>query len=219
VLNLDGLPAGGLQNHRGGLDWQSWRCDIGRPVASVDVLVVAESGERRSTCDRTLSAALREWERDRARAAAPAQAAYASAAAALQAKHDGLREAIRRKRHDGHDTAEDEAALNALVQDAPPPKPVPRLLHADATPEALRGFPERAGTLPRGSGFMVRSLIAWPESTQARATTGRCRHRCRRSSASGCASVSCWRCRWPRTSTPACSRRSLRCRHRRAPPG
>jgi putative DNA primase/helicase len=33
-------------------------------------------------------------------------------------------------------------------------------------PEALRGFLERAGTLPRGSGFIARFLIAWPATTQ-----------------------------------------------------
>jgi putative DNA primase/helicase len=33
-------------------------------------------------------------------------------------------------------------------------------------PEALRGFLGRAGTLPRGTGFIARFLIAWPRSTQ-----------------------------------------------------
>jgi len=33
-------------------------------------------------------------------------------------------------------------------------------------PDALRGFLERAGTLPRGTGFIARFLIAWPRSTQ-----------------------------------------------------
>lgn len=209
---------------------------------SLYVLAVAESGERKTTCDRILSAALREWERDRTSAAAPEQAAHASATAVLQAKRDGLLEAIRRKRRDGHDTAEDEAAMHELAHDTPQAAPVPRLLYADATPEALshalasgwpsgavmsaeagavfgahgmgyetimrnlallnmlwdggeiavdrrskpsfrlcdrrltfglmvqpealRGFLERAGTLPRGSGFIARFLIAWPESTQ-----------------------------------------------------
>jgi putative DNA primase/helicase len=209
---------------------------------SLYVLAVAESGERKTTCDRILGAALREWERDRTRAAVPEQAAHASATAVLQAKRDGLLEAIRRKRRDGHDTAEDEAALNDLAQTTPQAVPVPRLLYADATPEALshalasgwpsgavmsaeagavfgahgmgyetimrnlallnvlwdggeiaidrrskpsfrlrdrrltfglmvqpealRGFLERAGTLPRGSGFIARFLIAWPASTQ-----------------------------------------------------
>ena len=32
--------------------------------------------------------------------------------------------------------------------------------------EALCGFLERAGTLPRGTGFIARFLIAWPGSTQ-----------------------------------------------------
>ncbi len=209
---------------------------------SLYVLAVAESGERKTTCDRILGAPLREWERDQARAAAPEQAAHELAAAALQAKRDGLLEAIRRNRRDGRDTAEDEAALNGLAQGAPPAEPVPRLLYADATPEALshalasgwpsgavmsaeggavfgshgmgyetilrnlallntlwdggeiavdrrskpsfrlrdrrltfgvmvqpealRGFLERAGMLPRGSGSVARFLIAWPESTQ-----------------------------------------------------
>lgn len=209
---------------------------------SLYVLAVAESGERKTTCDRILGTALREWERDRSRAAAPEQAAHASATAVLQAKRDGLLEAIRRKRRDGQDTAEDEAALNELAQDTSQAAPVPRLLYADATPEALshalasgwpsgavmsaeagavfgahgmgyetilrnlallntlwdggeiavdrrskpsfrlrdrrltfglmvqpealRGFLERAGTLPRGSGFIARFLIAWPASTQ-----------------------------------------------------
>ena len=33
-------------------------------------------------------------------------------------------------------------------------------------PEALRGFLDRAGTLPRGTGFIARFLVAWPASTQ-----------------------------------------------------
>jgi putative DNA primase/helicase len=33
-------------------------------------------------------------------------------------------------------------------------------------PETMRSFIERSGTLPRGSGFIARFLIAWPTSTQ-----------------------------------------------------
>ena len=209
---------------------------------SLYVLAVAESGERKTTCDRILGAALREWERDRTSAAAPEQAAHASATAVLQAKREGLLEAIRRKRRDGQETTEDETALTELANNSPQAAPVPRLLYADATPEALshalatgwpsgavmsaeagavfgahgmgyetimrnlallnvlwdggeiaidrrskpsfrlrdrrltfglmvqpealRGFLDRAGTLPRGSGFIARLLIAWPATTQ-----------------------------------------------------
>jgi hypothetical protein len=30
VLHLDGLPAGGFENHRDGRDWEAWRFDLGR---------------------------------------------------------------------------------------------------------------------------------------------------------------------------------------------
>lgn len=30
VLHLDGVPAGGFENHRDGLGWETWRADIGR---------------------------------------------------------------------------------------------------------------------------------------------------------------------------------------------
>ncbi len=209
---------------------------------SLYLLAVAESGERKTTCDRILGAALRDWERDRARDAAPEQAAHTSATAVFEAKRTGLLDAIRRKRRDAQDTAEDEAAVEELARHTPQEVPVPRLLYADATPEALshalasgwpsgavlsaeagavfgahgmgyetimrnlallnvlwdggeiavdrrskpsfrlrdrrltfglmvqpealRGFFDRAGTLPRGSGFIARFLIAWPASTQ-----------------------------------------------------
>lgn len=209
---------------------------------SLYLLAVAESGERKSTCDRLLGAALREWERDRARALAPEQAAHSSAAAIFEAKRNGLLEAVRRMRRDGQDTAQEEAALEELAAQAPQAAFVPRLLYADATPEALshalasgwpsgavmsaeagavlgahgmgqetllrnlallnvlwdggdiavdrrskpsfclrdrrltcglmvqpealRSFLDRGGPLPRGTGFMARFLVAWPESTQ-----------------------------------------------------
>jgi hypothetical protein len=38
---------------------------------SLYILAVAESGERKSTCDRIFSASLRAWERDQAAACAP----------------------------------------------------------------------------------------------------------------------------------------------------
>ena len=34
VLHLDGVPAGGFENHRDGLGWQNWRADIGRGISA-----------------------------------------------------------------------------------------------------------------------------------------------------------------------------------------
>jgi putative DNA primase/helicase len=209
---------------------------------SLYLLAVAESGERKTSCDRIFGQALRDWERERVSSLAPELAAHEAAAGAFEAKRAGLLEAIKRKRRDAEDTAADEAALDELIAHAPQPVPVPRLLYADATPEALshslargwpsgavmsaeagavfgahgmgyetilrnlallnvlwdggeiaidrrskssfqlrdrrltfglmiqpetlRGFLERAGSLPRGSGFIARFLIAWPASTQ-----------------------------------------------------
>ncbi len=209
---------------------------------SLYLLAVAESGERKTSCDRIFGQALRDWERERVSALAPELAAHEAAAGAFEAKRAGLLEAIKRKRRDAEDTAADEAAIDELIAHAPQPVPVPRLLYADATPEALshslargwpsgavmsaeagavfgahgmgyetilrnlallnvlwdggeiaidrrskpsfqlrdrrltfglmiqpetlRGFLERAGSLPRGSGFIARFLIAWPASTQ-----------------------------------------------------
>ena len=209
---------------------------------SLYLLSVAESGERKTTCDRIFGAALRDWERDRALACAAELSEYETATASYEAKKAGLLESIKRKRRDAQDTAEDDRALVDLRAMAPTPVSVPRLLYADATPEALahalatgwpsaavlsaeagavfgahgmgyetilrnlallnvlwdggefpvdrrskpsfrlrdrrltfgvmvqpealRGFIERAGALPRGSGFIARFLIAWPASTQ-----------------------------------------------------
>jgi putative DNA primase/helicase len=209
---------------------------------SLYVLAVAESGERKTTCDTIFGAALRDWERDRRTAVGPDVAAQEAAVEAFEAKKAGILEAIKHKRRRAQDTAEEEEALDALAREAPVAVPVPRLLYADATPEALahglgtgwptggvlsaeagavfgahgmgyetilrnlallnvlwdggeiavdrrskpsfllrdrrltfglmvqpdalRGFLERAGALPRGTGFIARFLIAWPASTQ-----------------------------------------------------
>jgi putative DNA primase/helicase len=209
---------------------------------SLYLLSVAESGERKTTCDRIFGAALRDWERDRALACTQELAEYETASASYEAKRAGLLESIKRKRRDAQDTSDDDRALVELRATAPQPVSVPRLLYADATPEALshalatgwpsaavmsaeagavfgahgmgyetilrnlalinvlwdggeiavdrrskpsfrlrdrrltfgvmvqpealRGFIERAGALPRGSGFIARFLIAWPDSTQ-----------------------------------------------------
>ncbi len=123
------LAAQGLANVRRGHQ-------LVGPV-SLYLLAVAESGERKTTCDRIFGAALRGWERDRAAACAPGVAAHEAAIASAEAKRAGLLEAIKRKRRDMQETAEEDAALEELAIHAPVPVAVPRLLYADATPEAL----------------------------------------------------------------------------------
>lgn len=42
LLHLDGIPAGGFENHRDGLGWENWRADTGR------TLTMAEEAEHRA---------------------------------------------------------------------------------------------------------------------------------------------------------------------------
>lgn len=211
---------------------------------SVYLLSVADSGERKSTCDAIFSRPLREWELERREAMASEVAAAEAATAAFEAKKAGLLGAIKVQRRKGKDAEEAEQQLRSLVADQPRAALLPRLLYSDATPEALafslangwpsaavlsaeagavfgshgmgqdtilrnlallnvlwdggsiaidrrskpsfqlrgrrltfglmvqpealRGFLERAGTLPRGTGFLARFLVAWPQSTQGR---------------------------------------------------
>ncbi len=211
---------------------------------SIYLLSVADSGERKSTCDAIFARPLNEWELERRTAMAEEVVMAEAALAAFEAKKAGLLEAIKLRRRKGQDTEEAEQQLRTLVAEAPRAALLPRLLYADATPEALtfslangwpsaailsaeagtvfgshgmgqeailrnlallnmlwdggtiaidrrskpsfrlrgrrltfglmvqpealRGFLERAGTLPRGTGFLARFLVAWPESTQGR---------------------------------------------------
>jgi putative DNA primase/helicase len=208
----------------------------------VYLLSVADSGERKTTCDAMFCRALRDWEVQRRQELVPDIARAEAAAAVFEAKKAGILEAVKLQRRKGEDTARAERELEDLVRDSPEPVTIPRLLYADATPEALayslakgwpsggvlsaeggavfgahgmsqdtilrnlallnvlwdggemavdrrskpsfllrgrrltfglmvqpdalRGFLERAGTLPRGTGFLARFLIAWPTSTQ-----------------------------------------------------
>lgn len=49
LLHLDGVPAGGFENHRDGLGWENWRADIGRRLTPSEK---AAQGERIETARR-----------------------------------------------------------------------------------------------------------------------------------------------------------------------
>jgi putative DNA primase/helicase len=209
---------------------------------SLYLLAVADSGERKTTCDAIFSTVLRDWETGQRQEMATAVAKFEAATVVFEAKKAGIVEAIKHKRRRSLDTTREEQELEALVGEVPVAPLVPRLLYADATPEALahalangwpsggvlsaeagsilgahsmgqdtilrnlallnvlwdggemaidrrskpsfvlrgrrltfglmlqpealRGFLDRAGTLPRGTGFIARFLVAWPQSTQ-----------------------------------------------------
>jgi putative DNA primase/helicase len=206
------------------------------------LLTIADSGERKSTCDGYFSRAIRDYEEAQAEAAKPALKDHNAAIEGWEAKRQGIKEQIRSLAKRQKPTTSMESALRDLEHDKPKPPRIPRLLYADATPEALayglakqwpsggvvsaeagivfgshgmskdsvmrnlgllnqlwdgtslaidrrsgesftvrgarltvalqvqeptlREFFTRSGALARGTGFLARFLVAWPESTQ-----------------------------------------------------
>jgi putative DNA primase/helicase len=209
---------------------------------SLFLLTIADSGERKSTCDSFFMAAIREYERACEEAAKPERARYAADHSAWAAEREGILQAIKQAGRSGRETADHKARLAKCEEMRPAPSRLPRLLRGDETPESLawvlshewpfggvvsaeagivfgahsmgkdsitrnlallnilwdggvlsigrrtsesftvrgarltvalqvqeatlRNFFERSSGLARGTGFLSRFLVAWPESTQ-----------------------------------------------------
>lgn len=206
------------------------------------LLAIADSGERKTTCDGFFTAAIREYEQQQAEAAKPVLKKFSAEEAAWAAERDGILMSIKQAGKTGKSVEKLRHDLAELEHAKPEPPRVPRLIYGDATPEALtfslakrwpsggvisseagailgahgmgkesimrnlailnelwdgrpqtfdrrtsesytvrgarltvalqiqeptlREFFGRAGALARGTGFLARFLIAWPESTQ-----------------------------------------------------
>ncbi len=206
------------------------------------LLTVADSGERKSTCDGLFMQAIRDYEVEQAEAAKPPIKDHKAEMEAWEAKRSGIKEKIRQLSKSGKPSQEQEEALRDLEREEPESPRIPRLIYGDATPEALkwnlakgwpsggvvsseaglvfgahgmgkdsvmrnlatlnqlwdgvdiaterrtsesftvrgarltialqvqeatlRNFFDRSGGLARGTGFLARLLLAWPESTQ-----------------------------------------------------
>ena len=209
---------------------------------SLFLLTIADSGERKSTCDQFFTKPIREYERQQMEAMQPALSNYRAEMAAWESSQTGIKDNIRLKAKRGDPVDSQREALRRLEDNKPVPPRVPRLLRLDETPEnlawvlarewpaagvvsaeaglvfgahamgkdsimrnlallntlwdggtlaigrrttesftvqgarftvalqvqeaTLRSFVERSGGLARGTGFLARFLLAWPESTQ-----------------------------------------------------
>jgi putative DNA primase/helicase len=100
-------------------------------------MAIADSGERKSTCDGFFTKPIYDYEAAQAEAAKPELKDYSAALDAWEAKRSGIKEKIRQLAKDNKPTSSMEAALRDLEHDKPRPPKIPRLLYADATPEAL----------------------------------------------------------------------------------
>jgi len=109
-----------------------------RPI-SLFLVVIAESGERKTTCDRYFTASLREFEQEAGEEAQRKLKDYNARIAAWEARREGLLKAVQKAGRDGTGlgSSPEEQALIELEHQKPQKPPVPRLLYTDATTEAL----------------------------------------------------------------------------------
>ena len=100
-------------------------------------LVIAESGERKSSCDGYFTASIRDYEQRQIENAKPLIKDYSADLQGWEAKQSGVKDKIRQLAKEGKKTGDLEQTLRDLEQEKPEPPRVPRLTYVDATPEAL----------------------------------------------------------------------------------
>ena len=209
---------------------------------SLFLMSIADSGERKSTCDGFFTKAIQIYEQEQAELAKPLLKDHAAALSAWNAEREGVLSAIKDAGKKGKSVVELRDNLTLIEHDKPEPPRIPKLIRGDETPEnlayvlakewpaggvisseagvvlgahgmgkdsimrnlgllnilwdggdlsvgrrssesftvrgarltvalqvqeaTLRSFVERSGGLARGTGFLARFLVAWPESTQ-----------------------------------------------------
>jgi len=101
------------------------------------LMTIADSGERKSTCDGFFMQAIRDYETALEESCKPAIKIYKADRAAWEAKRDGIQQRIKETIKKGKPTADIEDELRDLeLHEAEPPR-VPRLLYENITPEKL----------------------------------------------------------------------------------
>lgn len=104
---------------------------------SLFIMAVADSGERKTTCDGFFLRAIRAWETAQGEGAKPALAKHSADLSSWEARRDGLRLKIKENSRKDHGSEAEERDLEQMEADKPSAPRVPRLLYAEATPEAL----------------------------------------------------------------------------------
>ncbi len=100
-------------------------------------LVIAESGERKSSSDGYFRKPIDQYERDQHEAGKPVLREYEKAQAAWDARVSGIKDRIRKLSREGKPTDAAERELSECYEQKPVRPRVPRLAYSDVTPEAL----------------------------------------------------------------------------------
>jgi putative DNA primase/helicase len=101
-------------------------------------LAIAESGERKSTCDGFFTTAIKHYEREQAELAKPLLSDYRATLGSWEAKRKGIKEKIQQLAKAGSDTDPQDKALADLERNKPEAPRIPKLMYEDVTPEALK---------------------------------------------------------------------------------
>jgi len=106
-------------------------------VSSLFLLLIAESGERKSACDKMLTQHLKDLDLERFKADNEARKEYAKELKIWQAKLSGAENALKRDSEKGQPTHEQEQRINALYLEEPATPRSTTFLLEDTTPEGL----------------------------------------------------------------------------------
>lgn len=104
---------------------------------SLFVLSIAESGDRKSTCDKLFMQPIRDFEESQAVTMKPILAKYRAEKSASDEKKKGLLRAIRTQAKQGEPTDELTQSLEELESNEPIEPKVPKLIFTNATPQAI----------------------------------------------------------------------------------
>ncbi len=104
---------------------------------SLFLCCIADSGERKTSCDGYFTKAMRDYEASEREAAKPLIQAYETDLDAWKAQRSGVQEKIKSLAKEGKPTNLLVNQLHDLDRDKPQAPRVPRLIYSDATPEAL----------------------------------------------------------------------------------
>jgi hypothetical protein len=106
---------------------------------SLFMLTIADSGERKSTCDKYFTQSVLEYQKEQEEKAKPAYREYLSQNEIWEAKRAGLKAAIKSNvaAKKNTSTGQLEKQLHDLAEQKPEPPKVPRLIRGDETPENL----------------------------------------------------------------------------------
>lgn len=101
------------------------------------LLTIADSGERKSTCDGFFTRAIRDYEAAQIEVNKPFKQDFEAAMGVYEAKRNGIKDKIRQLAKEHKPTHGVENELHDLERNKPIPPRIPRLIYTDSTPEKL----------------------------------------------------------------------------------